>query len=1069
MTNAVYSFLPWYRRGIGGLIANALPAGAQRASVQVAVGVRAEPAGGAPQTATVTKRVDVYGPGDVVGIDLRAIIRKDPDHWVTSAEPNYLAQIEFYEEDLPWRYSPEAPSAGGLRLTPWIALAVLAETEFEEGRDLAVRPLPHVKVAGYDPFPPPRELWAWAHVHVNAALSATDDEFVSPDMAAVLPRFEALLAADPDIAYSRVICPRRLQPSTAYHAFLIPSFEAGRLAGLGLPLATVPSGTTGTWEAYANRPEPLLIPFYHRWFFRTAEAGDFESLVRRLKPRPIDPSVGYRQVDVTRPGLNLPAIDTPAPGGVLMLGGALRAPEAVLSPAERAARSAFETWDQPGPHRFQRALTALINLGDDYVRTPAAAAHNRIVNGPQPEDQVDLGSVAEDGADEDVSPDPLVLPPLYGRWHAAVSRLLVDAAGAAVPNTDNWVHALNLDPRHRVVAAAGTTVIQRGQEEYMDAAWEQVGAVLEANRTLRLTRYATEVSAGWHARRFDVATLGNARFLRLTRPVHRRVLSAGASVRSALDRGLISASAVSFTASRALRPGGRLARMAAEGKGLDAEKMLGDLNDGRIRIARPKRSPTGLLTVEILAEKSVPAAIEAGRVPVSRARAAVDMARLLGDPGASAEGFLGIPRLVSIAIGEPEDDRRDQTRVARDETERFVDAGAAWFDLVGASHQAARRLQRDQVNLVAVTTAIDTTLDPRLTLRRRALGRVKIPPHILAELPDTFDEIMHHPVIDTPMYKPLEQVSKDYLMPGLSLVEQNSITTVTTNQAVVEAYMVGLNHEFGRELLWRGYPTDQRGSVFRQFWDVRGQIAPANVDPEAFRESFRDIPKIHRWPDDSTLGQHDNREDPARQGENIVLLIRGELLKKYPNAVLYAHRAEWTLDGAGQPDTSRERRLVNVPEASLANPPRHAMRFPLFDAKVEDIYFFGFDLAEDEAKGRAAGPATPDNAGWFFVLKERPGEPRFGFDTSRDGPLQTVNDIVWADLLPPGSSRQFIDPAVAMPALAPLGTADQEKALQREDDLKILTATASAARWAYLLYQAPVMVAIHAAEMLKQG
>ena len=31
--------------------------------------------------------------------------------------------------------------------------------------------------------------------------------------------------------------------------------------------------------------------------------------------------------------------------------------------------------------------------------------------------------------------------------------------------------------------------------------------------------------------------------------------------------------------------------------------------------------------------------------------------------------------------------------------------------------------------------------------------------------------------------------------------------------------MVGLNHEFARELLWREFPTDQRGSYFRQFWD----------------------------------------------------------------------------------------------------------------------------------------------------------------------------------------------------------------------------------------------------------
>ena len=40
-----------------------------------------------------------------------------------------------------------------------------------------------------------------------------------------------------------------------------------------------------------------------------------------------------------------------------------------------------------------------------------------------------------------------------------------------------------------------------------------------------------------------------------------------------------------------------------------------------------------------------------------------------------------------------------------------------------------------------------------------------------------------------------------------------------TNPPFIEAYMVGLNHEFARELLWREYPTDQRGPPFRQFWE----------------------------------------------------------------------------------------------------------------------------------------------------------------------------------------------------------------------------------------------------------
>jgi hypothetical protein len=51
-------------------------------------------------------------------------------------------------------------------------------------------------------------------------------------------------------------------------------------------------------------------------------------------------------------------------------------------------------------------------------------------------------------------------------------------------------------------------------------------------------------------------------------------------------------------------------------------------------------------------------------------------------------------------------------------------------------------------------------------------------------------------------------------------------------------------------------------------------------------------------------------------------------------------------------------------------------------------------------------------------------------------------------------------------ALAPLGPDAAEKTEQRADDLKVVGAPVSAARWAYILYQAPVIVAVHAAEML---
>ena len=83
--------------------------------------------------------------------------------------------------------------------------------------------------------------------------------------------------------------------------------------------------------------------------------------------------------------------------------------------------------------------------------------------------------------------------------------------------------------------------------------------------------------------------------------------------------------------------------------------------------------------------------------------------------------------------------------------------------------------------------------------------------------------------------------------------------------------MVGLNVEMGRELLWRGFPTDQRGTYFDQFWDVRARRAAPG---------HRSDPRLGRAPLGDAAGA------PAR--EQFVMLMRSALLRRYPNAVIYA-------------------------------------------------------------------------------------------------------------------------------------------------------------------------------------
>ncbi len=270
--------------------------------------------------------VELYGPGDVVGVDSRAIIRNEPRDWITNFETNYIPFVEFYDEDFPWRYTPAAPSADRRRLRPWLALVVLEEGEIaSEGAAGLGRPLSFVEVVdAATKFPPAADLWAWAHVHVNGGLGV--DPTDTDGLAAAL---DATVRADRDQAYSRLLCPRILKPNTGYHAFVLPTFESGRLAGLGKDPAGAPFATESAWSEYAGREDANLYPYYHRWYFRTASVGDFEYLVRLLQPRTVKPEVGRRDIDVQAPGATLPGI--PELGGILRLGGALRAPLATLS------------------------------------------------------------------------------------------------------------------------------------------------------------------------------------------------------------------------------------------------------------------------------------------------------------------------------------------------------------------------------------------------------------------------------------------------------------------------------------------------------------------------------------------------------------------------------------------------------------------------------------------------------------------------------------------------------------------------------------------------------------------
>jgi hypothetical protein len=264
-------------------------------------------------------------------------------------------------------------------------------------------------------------------------------------------------------------------------------------------------------------------------------------------------------------------------------------------------------------------------------------------------------------------------------------------------------------------------------------------------------------------------------------------------------------------------------------------------------------------------------------------------------------------------------------------------------------------------DMTAVKTSIVQKTDPRVVIPARIKTMIKVGAstligglHDRLSVSAQIDRVMAFPTLAVSASNYLARLDSTRFLPGIDEIPNDSMTLVETNPRFVEAFMIGLNHEMNRELLWRGYPTDQRGTPFQHFW--------------TWADGGNDIPPIHQWNANAALGT------TARGGAGgqIVLLVRGRLLRRYPNTVIYAWRSKAGL---------------------LADPPAPGdQRQPVFAGLLEpDIVYVGFDLTDVDLK---------TGEGWFFVLQEQPTEPRFGFDqppaTGTPPAIVDWSDASWA-------------------------------------------------------------------------
>jgi hypothetical protein len=606
---------------------------------------------------------------------------------------------------------------------------------------------------------------------------------------------------------------------------------------------------------------------------------------------------------------------------------------------------------------------------------------------------------------------PIVAPPMYGAWHA--KRETIPSAAAPPASGPGWFRELNLDPRARVAASVGTEVVQEQQEGLMASAWAQVAGIREANAQLRAAQVARAVGERLHRR--HVAAAEDARVLELTAPALGQIRATSATARARVERSP--------------------ARLALSSTGM--RRIARSLGPVGRRQGRPVSASPHVLT---RANASTLAALTATPVPLPRSVPTQGwLEEVLKRPFPQPAEVEQAPPAAKAYAWDPIDGKVPERWDEGDGTDSPSMAAfrAAARALLGRDRTADKGETLTRLDLPALRATVQAAVDPRVTIVQAMTARLVRAPGFTWSPTDPLAPVMAHPVFPQPMFQPLAERSPDWILPGLFDLPADRVTLAKTNPAFIEAYMVGLNHELARELLWREYPSDQRGSYFRQFWD------PAGVEVSPVPETAKDVRPLHGWDASSPLGSHSPR--PLAPGhEHLVLVIRGEVLRRYPGTLVYAQRA--TRAGALVGLGSEQRR-------------------PVFSGRLPpDVALFGFTLTDAEVRG----DGTAANPGWCFVFEEQPGDPRFGLDvgTAPAPPAATWDDLSWGHLAATPEAQAaiaYIDLASALP-LRP--TAEPAGGVGWQASAGPGQPIARGADHAVITLQRAVRVAIHGADLL---
>ena len=359
-------------------------------------------------------------------------------------EPNYFAAIEFDRPDFPWLFTPAAADATGAPA----AMAV-------PGRGARNRPASTLRQHGDVAAARARDRRAGA-----AGRRAARPERVLGlgACAGRRQRRRRRSFARPSVAVRssrcRACCARACsRPNTDYIACVVPTFELGRKAGLGLDITetelTAPPARAGVVaDARARDRHAAGLPPLGS--SAPARAATSSRWCRLLKARTVPAGLGSGRSTSASRDSSCRHASPPAPRSTS---------KARCDRWTRAPPPCPTGTDAP----FQTALAQIVNepgRPKSPTRTPIRCSRRRCTAAGTPR------------------------------------------ASTVTPGAAPWFDELNLDPRHRGVAAFGTRVVQEHQEALMAAAWEQAAELQHANQRCASCSSSLVVGTSLHTRHF---------------------------------------------------------------------------------------------------------------------------------------------------------------------------------------------------------------------------------------------------------------------------------------------------------------------------------------------------------------------------------------------------------------------------------------------------------------------------------------------------------------------------------------------------------------------------------------